>query len=159
MSVRKRIQLRIAYCLLTASAISVVACDEHSRTESLSRIAETQRVHYVEPKPALPITPLARSPFPEARPGQPDGREAAVTLASSRIKPKSAATAIYFLKVAVQVDSGSGSVAFNRGTRVRLVRQQDGKFLVTRNGTDFLVEKSQVTDDIASLSALARNSS
>jgi hypothetical protein len=80
---------------------------------------------------------------------------AARTPASSR----TASPDIYFLKVPVQVDCGSGSVALNRGTRVKLLRQQDGKLLVTRNGTKFLIEKSQVTDDIASLSTFARNSS
>ena len=36
---------------------------------------------------------------------------------------------------------------------------EDGKLRVRRNSTDFLIEKSQVTDDLNVLAALARNSS
>ena len=68
-------------------------------------------------------------------------------------------SSVWFLTVAMTVGSGTRPVALNRGTRVHLVREQDGKFLVRRNGTDFLVEKTQVTDDIGSLTRLARTSS
>lgn len=111
----------------------------------------------------LAITPLSESPFPEARPKRFDVNESALASNESTLKSKRAKTAatseVYFLKVAVQVDSGQGPVALHRGTRVLLVRQQDGKLLVTRNGTDFLIEKSQVTNDLNSLARLARNPS
>ncbi len=70
-----------------------------------------------------------------------------------------AASSVYFLTVAIHVDSAAGPVAFHRGTRVLLVRPQDGKLLVRHHGTDFLIEKSQVTDDLNALATLARNSS
>lgn len=162
MFVRKKTKLAFAYSLLVASALSVTAYDARLRSAPPLR---TQIGHFDSPEPALAftITAIAESPFPEARPKHFDAsapilahNEATQDPTRQKHAPPSG---IYFLTVAVTVDSGEGAVAFNRGTRVRLIRQQDGKLLVTRNGTDFLIEKSQVTDDLNALAALARNSS
>jgi len=154
MSIRKNITLRLAYALLTGSTICVIAYDAHLRSEVFLRTAQIERARDSEPAAPVPLNPIAQSPFLEARPGASDSRISANTPGA-----ETAPSPIYFLKVPVRVDCGSGSVALNRGTPVKLLRQQAGKLLVTRNGAKFLIEKSQVTDDIASLSALARNSS
>ena len=156
MLLRKKTQLRIAYALLAATAISVIAYDAERRNDSARRTAQSPP----PPRrlaPMLPFLPLAQSPFQEARlknllaSESAPARSNAKTTASDdlRIAP----SGVYFLKVAVEVPSE------NRGTRVRLVREQDGKLRVRRNSTDFLIEKSQVTDDLNALAALAHNSS
>ena len=162
MLLRKKTQLRIAYALLAATAISVISYDAERRSDSARRTAQSPP----PPRrlaPMLPFLPLAQSPFLEARlknllaSKSAPARSNAKTTASDdlRIAP----SGVYFLKVAVEVPSETGPVALNRGTRVRLVREQDGKLRVRRNSTDFLIEKSQVTDDLNALTALARNSS
>ena len=161
MLLRKKTQLRIAYALLAATAISVIAYDAERRSDSARRTAQSPPPRRLAPM--LPFLPLAQSPFQEARlknllaSESAPARSNAKTTASDdlRIAP----SGVYFLKVAVEVPSENGPVALNRGTRVRLVREQDGKLRVRRNSTDFLIEKSQVTDDLNALAALARNSS
>ena len=107
--------------------------------------------------------PLAQSPFPEARPESTSVREPAIARAEQPATTSRATTigpsSVCFLTVAVNVNSGERLVALHRGTRVRLVREQDGKFLVRSKGTDFLIEKSQITDDLSQVAKLARNSS
>ena len=160
---RKKTKLRFAYSLLAMTSLSLIAHDAKVRSDLCVGSSEAQRTQFIRPAPPLPITPLAQSPFAEARPGSILPRETAIartgqppaTLREKRIVPSS----VCFLTVAVTVASGARPVALNRGTRVHLVREQDGKFLVRRNGTDFLVEKTQVTDDIGSLTKLARTSS
>jgi hypothetical protein len=157
MFVRKKTKLRIAYGLLAITALSVIAYDADARTHLNLQGTMAEHARVREQAAPLPILPLAQSPFRDA---QPDA-----SVASNESQPARSAVEhavpsdVFYLKVAVQVDSGGGPVSFNRGTRVRLVREQGGKFLVTRNGTDFLIEKSQVTDDLTALAALARNSS
>lgn len=163
MLLRKKTQLRIAYALLAATAISVIAYDAERRSDSARRTAQSPPPSPSRLAPMLPFLPLAQSPFQEARlknlltSESAPARSNAKTTASDdlRIAP----SGVYFLKVAVEVPSENGPVALNRGTRVRLVREQDGKLRVRRNSTDFLIEKSQVTDDLNALAALARNSS
>ncbi|MEO6738696.1 MAG: hypothetical protein ABIP20_00485 [Chthoniobacteraceae bacterium] len=163
MFVRKKTKLRIAYGLLTLTSLSVFVYDAEVRSDSSIRIGEAQPAQFSKEPTPLPITPLAESPFPEARPG-------ALTAGKPRIArmepaaagahaPHTTSSGVYFLTVAVQVPAQEGLIELNRGTRVRLVREQDGKFLVRRNGSDFLIEKTQVTDDSSSLTKLARNSS
>ncbi len=156
-------KLRIAYGLLAVTAASVVAYDVQIRSQppAQERQAAPARTQALASAPS--ISPLADSPFAEA--GQENFR--ALQSANAEVE-KNAATSparliassgVYFLKVAVQFESENGPVALNRGTRVRLVREQDGKFRMRRNNTDFLIEKSQVTDDLNELGTLARNSS
>ncbi len=169
MFIRKKTKIRIGYGLLAVTSIYVVALDAEVRDQQGIRntSSESERAMMREPAPPLPILPLAQSPFSEARPTL-----ASTSLASNHGAPAqknspqtppeegtASASAILFLKAAMQVDLGEGPVAFPRGTRVHLVRQQDGKLLVTHDGVSFLVEKSQVTDDLAKLGVLARNSS
>ena len=163
MFVRKKTKLRIAYGLLTITALSVVEYDADVRSDLRYRSTQAERAQMSEHTAPLPMLPLAQSPFPEARPNAFAANTSEMAHSASntdtpRETPGTSA-AVFFLKVAVRVESEEGPVAFNRGSRVRLVRQQEGKFLVTRNGTNFLVEKSQVTDDIGSLTKFARNSS
>lgn len=162
MFVRKKTKLRIAYGILTVTSLSVLAYDANVRSDLRSQSSEALRAQFREPVP-LPITPIAQSPFPEARPGISAPNQPVLAKSESPAFPKpakqAAAPGIYFLTVAVQVDSGNGPVALHRGTRVHVLRQQDGKFLVRHNRTDFLIEKSQVTDDLNTLGTLARNSS
>ena len=156
---RKKNRFRIAYALLTGSAMCVVVYDDRTRSETSMRSAQIERAISSEPAASVPFNPIAQSPFPEARSGYSDSCKSAIAPAAQQSDSRTAPSAFYFLKVAVQVDSGYGPVALNRGARVVFLHEQDGKFLVTRNGMKFLIEKSQLTDDIASLSALARNSS
>ncbi len=164
MLLRKKTQLRIAYALLAATAASLIAYDFAQRSEPAVQNVQTEPMPPPpQNTPGLPILPIAQSPFREAN------REAFLashpaptsteTKAPSIAQHRSAQSGVYFLKVAVEVPSKHGPLALNRGTRVRLVREQDGKLRVRRNTTDFLIEKSQVTDDLNELSALARNSS
>jgi len=163
MLLRKKTQLRIAYALLAATAISVIAYDAERRSDSARRTAQSPPPLPRRLAPMLPFLPLAQSPFPEARlknllaSESAPARSNAKTTASDALRI--APSGVYFLKVAVEVPSENGPVALNRGTRVHLVREQDGKLRVRRNSTDFLIEKSQVTDDLNALTALARNSS
>ena len=163
MFVRKKTKLCIAYSLLTFSALAIIAHDASLRSALPLPSMQAGRIIPPEPAPPLAITPLAESPFPEARPNRMDASAAALAHHESIPPPKRkkivAPASVYFLTVAVRVESDAGPVAFHRGTRVLLVRPQDGKFLVRHNGTDFLIEKSQVTDDLNALAALARNSS
>ena len=162
MFVGKKLKLRVAYGLLTATSLSAIIFDGDRRSER--RLWNSHAPHWPirEPLPPSPILPIAESRFLEARadrfvPGQPVRADAAA------VRPQrdehGSPAGIYFLTVAVQVDSGQGPIALHRGTRVRLVREQDGKFLVHHNRADFLIEKSQVTDDLNALGKLARNSS
>lgn len=163
MFVRKKIKLRIAYSLLIVSVLAAIAHD--ARLRSSLPLSSTQTQPDKSPELALPftITPLAQSPFPEARPNRFDANLHPLAHAESTPVRKqerhTPPAGVYFLTVAVQVDSGGGPVAFDRGTRVRLVRRQGGKLLVRHNGTDFLIEKSQVTDDLNALATRTRNSS
>jgi hypothetical protein len=150
MLLRKNTLLLCAYCTLTVSAFAIVACDAHRRSEILHQAALAAPAKIGERLVPVPFAPLSQSPFPEARP---ESNPAA----SPEHDP--APPSVYFLKVAVQVDSGDGPLSFDRGSEVRLIRQQDGKLLVTRDGTDFLVEKTQVTEDRSTVAALARSSS
>lgn len=163
MFVLKKTKVRIAYGLLAIASISIIAQDANARGKSSATSSEAQRAQFARPPVPLPITPLAQSPFPEARPGYASIPEPAI---ASTGKPPAtlheepaAPSSVRFLTVAVKVDSGIRAVALNRGTKVHFMREQDGKFLVRRNGTDFLIEKTQVTDNIASLGKLVRNSS
>ena len=161
MFVRKKTKLGIAYALLTFTALALIASDAHFR--HTPPVSDSQPGRAVSPAAALPlaITPLAESPFPEARPNRADANTALARIESTPTpREKTAApSSVYFLTVAVQVNSNDGPVALIRGTRVLLVRQQGGKFLVRHNRTDFLIEKSQVTNDLNALAALARSSS
>jgi hypothetical protein len=145
------------------STLAVVAYDSHQRSELLLQATQAARRVFAEPPAPVPFLPIAQSPFPEARPNSPLANERiAKETEPSQTKSFQKApvpSGIYFLKVAVRVDSGDGPLSFGRGTEVRLVRQQGGKFLVTRDGTDFLIEKTHVTKDRQKLATLARNSS
>jgi hypothetical protein len=165
MFIRKKTKLRIAYGLLAVTALSVVAYDAEVRTQQSfhNTSTEAERAMMRRPAAPLPILPLAQSPFAEARPSlvaanrvEPARNKPAPSMAEDGI---TATSGILFLKSAMQVDLGDGPIAFPRGTRVQFVRQQDGKLLVSHDGANFLVEKSQVTDDMAKLGVLARNSS
>lgn len=158
MFVRKKTKIAFAYGVLAASALSVTTYDACLRSAPPRHRTQAGRFDAAEPALPLGITPIAESPFPEARPGNFDVSGSVLTQVPNRTK-HTPPSGVYFLTVALQVDSAEGTVAFHRGTRVRLIRQQDGKLLVTRNGTDFLVEKSQVTDDLNALASLAGSSS
>jgi hypothetical protein len=160
MFVRKRTKLRIAYSLLTITSLSIIAHDAQTRGNLRTGPSEAHRAQFDRTSAPLPITPLAQSPFDEARP------EHTIALASSRahteqpqISKSVVPSSVWFLTVALKVDTGTKSVALSRGTRVHLVGERDGKFLVRRNGTDFLVEKTHITDDIGSLTKLAHHPS
>jgi hypothetical protein len=163
MLLRKKTKLRIAYALLATTAVSVLAYDAERRSHDALRSAQTPPPPATRVAAMLPLVPLAQSPFPEASLANLLATESAAT----RPSPKAAAarehpntsSGIFFLKVAVEVPSKNGPLALNRGTRVHLIREQDGKLRVRRNSMDFLIEKSQVTDDLKELTALARNSS
>ena len=163
MFVRKKTKLRIAYGLLTFTAFTVIAHNARSRSSLPVPSMEGRPIASQEMAPSPAITRLADSPFPEARPTSMDASARTLALRESVEIPKRAKNAapssVYFLTVAIQVDSGAGPITFHRGTRVLLVRLQDGKLLVRHHGTDFLIEKSQVTDNLNALPALARNSS
>ena len=162
---RKKTQVRIAYVLLTATGVGLVVHDSIQRATSVEHNAESPlpTPAPVNAAPSVAIVPLAESQFIEAN------REAFLISKSADKRPAAKATppgphhatpsGVYFLKVAMEVPSKNGPISMNRGTRVRLVREQDGKLRVRRNTTDFLIEKSQVTDDLNELAALARNSS
>jgi len=163
MFVRSKTSLLCAYCLLGVSALAVVAYDAHRRGELSRQDAPTAPVGIAERPQPVPFAPIAESPFPEARPdrlaaGERIAKQTEASHAESSEKAP-APSGIYFLKVAVRVQSGEGPLSFGRGTEVRLVRQQDGKLLVTRDGTDFLIEKTHVTKDRRKPGTLARNSS
>ena len=156
---RKKMKLRIAYSLLALTAASVVAFDAQTRSQppAQERPAASAPTRTLASAPS--ISPLADSPFAEA--GQENFRARQQVIAHAE---KSAArsperhlgsSGVYFLKVAVQFESKDGPVALDRGTRVRLLSEQDGKFHVRRNNTDFLIEKSQLTDDLNELGTLA----
>ena len=154
---RKKTQVRIAYLLLTATGFGLVAHDSIQRATSVEHNADSplpprSPIHVA---PAVAIVPLAESQFIEAN------HDAFLigTSAGKRTAAKPTPSGVYFLKAAMEVPSKDGPIALNRGTRVRLLREQDGKLRVRRNTTDFLIEKSQVTDDLNELAALARNSS
>jgi hypothetical protein len=163
MFLRKKTKILCAYCLLGTSALTVIAHDAHWRSKLTRQNTQAAPARPPAPVTPLPISLLAQSPFEEARPNRSDAGEHVATRTEPRATGKSDkhtfAAGVYFLKVAVQVNSGEGPVSFNRGTQVRFVRQQDGKLLVTHKGTDFLIEKTQVTDDRSTLPALARSSS
>ena len=163
MFVRKKTKLRIAYGLLAFTAFTVLAHDARSRSALPVPSTESRPIASQEIAPALAITRLADSPFPEARPTSMDASARTLALRESVQIPKreknAAPSGVYFLTVAIQVDSGAGPVAFHRGTRVLLVRPQDGKLLVRHHGTDFLIEKTQATDDLNELATLAHHSS
>ena len=163
MFLRKKTKLRIAYSLLPITSLSVVVYDAEVRSDLGVRVNQAQHVQFHRPPEPLPITPLAQSPFPEARPESTSVREPAIARAEQPATTARATTigpsSVCFLTVAVNVNSGERLVALHRGTRVRLVREQDGKFLVRSKGTDFLIEKSQITDDLSQVAKLARNSS
>ncbi len=163
MFVQKKTKLRLAYAVLAFIALAVGARDAHLRSTASISSPAAERSGSQTPALPLAILPIADSPFPEAR------AHRAGTTANTRAsndpvptpKPEIASGLqdVFFLTVAVKVESKEGPVAFLRGTRVRLLRQQDGRLLVRHNRTDFLIEKSQVTDDLNALTALARNSS
>ena len=163
MLLRKKTQLRIAYVVLATTAISVIAYDSARRSDNGIRTASLPPPPPQPAASALPILPLAKSPFREARLANFSTSEAATTRTDAKAtapnEPRNAPSGIYFLKVAVEVPSKDGPISLNRGTRVHLVREQDGKLRVRRKTTDFLIEKSQVTDDFKVAAALARNSS
>ena len=163
MLVRKKTKIRIAYSLLALGSFSIIAYDANLRENPHLNSSEVSRKLEIGESVPLPMTRLAESPFPEARPGHRLASDPAVGNAGqapTAIRENAAKpSAAWFLTVAVKVDSGTKEVALHRGTKVYLVREQDGKFLVRRNGTDFLIEKTQVTDNIASLGELTRNSS
>lgn len=163
MFARKKTTLRFAYALLTVTALAAIARDASLRgTRPLSQ-SPAGHGTFQESTAAFAITRLADSPFSEARPSRADAILDTQTRDESTPVPTRRKTAVrssvYFLTAAIQVDSGAGPVAFNRGTRVLLVKEQDGKLLVRHHRTDFLIEKSQATDDLNALTALARNSS
>lgn len=163
MLLRKKTQLRIAYALLATTAISILVFDAERRSDSALRSAQSPTPTPCRVAPTAPLLPLAQSPFTEAdldnfltaesAPARP-GAKAAVP-----DDHRSTPSGVYFLKVAMEVPSKNGPIALTRGTRVHLVREQDGKLRVRRKTTDFLIEKSQVTDDLNVLAVLARNSS
>ena len=163
MLLRKKTKLRFAYALLTATAISVIAYDAARRSDSALRSAQSEAPPPRRIAPTLAFVPLAQSPFQEASLDNLLASESATTRTEAKATVSDdlriAPSGVYFLKVAMEVPSKHGTLALNRGTRVRLVREQDGKLRVRRNSTDFLIEKSQVTDDLNVLAALARNSS
>jgi hypothetical protein len=161
MFVRRKTSLLCAYCLLGMSALAVVAYDAHRRGDFSLQVVQAAPIGSAERPQPVPFAPIAQSPFPEARPNRLAASEriAKQTEASQPSEKVPAPSGIYFLKVAVRVESGDGPLSFGRGTEVRLVRLQDGKFLVTRDGTDFLIEKNHVTKDRRKPASLARSSS
>lgn len=163
MLLRKKNQLRIAYALLAITAASVIAYDSEQRTDTGTPAEQSPSVPARRAAAALPMAPLAQSPFREASLEGFLASQAAMTRTQSKAKAPGGhrllSSSVYFLKVAVQVPSKDGPLTLNRGTRVRLVREQDGKMRVRRDTIDFLIEKSQVTDDLNELATLARISS
>jgi hypothetical protein len=157
---RKRTDLIFAYCLLATAAIVCVVHDAKMRGNSAAAAASIP-----EPQaPAVPlaITRLADSPFLNPRSESEIAANATAPQGSESTNSRQTHAApfgVYFLRVAIQADSDEGTVTFAAGTQVRLVRRQDGKLRVTRNGTDFFVKESQVTNDLDAVAAIAGTSS
>jgi hypothetical protein len=158
---RKKLDLFIGYCLLASAAIAVVIRDANSRrapTQPSARASEIQ-----VPLVPLPLTRIADSPFLNANSSGPESKAIAAPKENdntTQSAPKSSAPfGVYFLKVAIQADSDEGPVIFRPGTQVHLVRHQAGKVRVTRDGTDFLVEESELTNDLDSVAAIVGTSS
>ena len=80
MFVRKKTKLRIAYGLLTFTALATIVRD--ARLRGALPLANTQGGRIISQGSAVPlaITPLAESPFPEARPNRADAKNALATL-------------------------------------------------------------------------------
>jgi len=158
---KKKTELVIAYGMLATAATIVVAHDAHIHRLPAKTVALAPDPH--APAAPLPLTRLADSPFLKSTRQETDPTPLAVVNRESGtpgpINRQSAPFGVYFLRTAVQADSVDGPVTFGAGTQVRLVRHQAGKMRVTRNGTDFLVEESQLTNDLETVAALAGTSS
>ena len=163
MILRKKHKLRVAYAFLAVTTASVLAYDWEHRSRTDGSNAESHQEPPRRTASALPMVPLAQSPFREASLESFLASQSAVAHQEPKAKAprdhRIVPSGVYFLKVAMQVPAKDGPLTLNRGTRVHLVREQDGKLRVRRNSTDFLIDKSQVTDDLNELGTLARNSS
>lgn len=157
---RKKTELFLAYCFLATAAVTIVGHDATVRRPLEKPTATIPVPAVVAP---FPITRLADSPFLTSRSSEPENAGTAIApqgAESGRSRQTRAAPlGVYFLRVAVHADSEGGHVTFGPGTQVRLVRHQAGKMRVTRNGTDFLVDESQLTNDLEAVAALAGTSS
>lgn len=163
MILRKKTKILCSYCLLATTALAVVAYDDESRCDRARQCTPAQPANRPCASLPIPINPIAKSPFPEARTKLSDTDRHIGKRTEPRPAPSSekisAAANVYILNVSVRVECEVGPVSLNRGTQVHLVRQQDGKLLVTYKGTDFVVEKNMVTEDRNALAKLGRSSS
>ena len=158
---KKKTEILIAYVMLAVAATVIVSHDAASRYELPRTVAQAPETP-TRPAP-LPLTRLADSPFLKSTHQATDATSLAIVNGESGNPASgnrhSAPFGVYFLRTAVHADSAEGPVTFGPGTQVRLVRHQTGKMRVTRNGTEFLVEESQLTNDLEAVAALAGTSS
>lgn len=128
-----------AYIALFAISAGVVAYDAHERKEG-AILSAAELAYAANPK------------APRVEPRQ-EVAEVALPIVAAPKKAQ-APYGVFFLKTAVEVPTSDGSRTFRAGAKVQFVRRMDGKVKVTRDGTDFLVEESQITDDAESAAAL-----
>jgi hypothetical protein len=79
--------LACAYCALVATALAVVARDASRRSDIPLQTPRAENHFTSGPAMPLPITPIAQSPFPEARPGQPPSGEHIAKITKPRSRP------------------------------------------------------------------------
>ena len=144
-------QILNAYIALFAISAGVIAYDSYERQESAAMSAA--EVAYA----AQPKAPLA-APKQIVKAGE--VQEVAEVKPTVAATPKKAQApyGVFFLKNAVEVPTADGSRTFRAGARVQFVRRMDGKVKVTRDGTDFTVEESELTssaDDAAAIKIAA----
>jgi hypothetical protein len=156
----KRLQLLVAYLSLATTTAVVVAYDAHVR--SLAEVPRRTEVPREDPhgEAPHPMTRLSESPFLRhiARNESASIRESATARNedSTANRVRIAPAGVYFLTVPIRTEGTDGSQILTPGTRVRLLARVDGKLRVSRDGTTFVVEEWQVTDDVEVAGRLAR---
>ncbi len=132
-------QILNAYLALAAISTGVIAYDAYDRTEHVALSAA--EVAFASQSKLPDVASKYEATHAEVAP-------LAETAAAS--KSAQAPYGVFFLKNAVEVPTADGSRTFRAGAKVQLVRRMDGKMKVTRDGTDFLVDESELTSDAVS---------
>jgi hypothetical protein len=159
----KQTQLRIAYSFLAALSAWTIAYDSYSRRSFAAAATPTRLESLSESIEPQPITRISESPFLKTATAareshsvpRPIPRLHDLAEGTGRIAP----FGVLFLKVDLDADTNEGAKSFSAGTQVRLLRHQGGKMRVTHDGSDFLVEDWQVTNDLDAARSVARSAS
>ncbi len=139
----KNTQLLLAYTCLFSSAVAAVTYDSHWRSVHGQTLSEAEMK--AEHRRASGTHQTRVVSVPQPLPSDVSNLEVVIAPPSN---PPQLPRGVFLVKETMTVQSTDGrSSELAAGTQVSLLRQDNGKMKVTRDGQDYLLEEAKLTRD------------